>query len=233
MENLRPSGNGRFTPSRQNDEADAGYAGSRVAREGSDPCAIQSDVEVHVLEREVRRALVASFPGINAHLHAEDSTRWHALGMRCRQARGACSIRQVSVAIPIPQYRLRAVETGLLREVRPDLARRYFHFRHRGMDSQVVPLQPRAGLARRSSGRHRATPAWSPLIRCHVAAGCSEPAGSSICALHRRRIRRPPGIPSGTRSESGHHFRSNRGVGDGRVRSGNSWTRSTEAVYSR
>jgi hypothetical protein len=103
----------------------------------NDPCAILTAAEVRVLDREVRRALVSSFPGIEARLtHSEDSTRWHALGARCRQARGARGIREVSVTLGIPQYRLRAVEGGLLKEVRVDLARRSFRFL--GIDEWVA-----------------------------------------------------------------------------------------------
>jgi hypothetical protein len=41
-----------------------------------DPCAILGTTEIRVLDREVRRALVSSFPGIEARLaHSEDSTR--------------------------------------------------------------------------------------------------------------------------------------------------------------
>jgi hypothetical protein len=102
-----------------------------------DPCAILSGAEIRVLDCEVRRALVSSFPGVETHLaRSEDSTRWHALGARCRQARGARGIRDVSVALAIPQYRLKAIEGGLLREVRADLARRYFHFL--GIDAWVA-----------------------------------------------------------------------------------------------
>ena len=102
-----------------------------------DPCAILSGGEIRVLDREVRRALVSSFPGIETHLaYSEDLTRWHALGVRCRQARGARGIRDVSVALAIPQYRLRAIEGGLLREVRADLAHRYFQVL--GIDAWVA-----------------------------------------------------------------------------------------------
>jgi hypothetical protein len=81
------------------------------------------------VDREVRRVLRSSFPGIEVHLgHSEDSARWQALGTRCRQARGARAIRDISVALAIPQYRLRAIEGGLLREVRADLGHRYFQF---------------------------------------------------------------------------------------------------------
>lgn len=131
-----------------------------------DPCAILNAAGIRVLDREVRRALVASFPGIEAHLaHSEDSTRWHALGARCRQARGARGIRELSVALGIAQYRLRAIEGGLLKEVRADLARRYFHFL--GIDDWVAAwcgangeLATRVGLldgTRTRRGRRRSS----------------------------------------------------------------------------
>ena len=106
-------------------------------RLANDPCAILTATEIRLLDREVKRVLVSSFPGIDARLvHSEDSIRWHALGARCRQARGARGIRDVSVALGIPQYRLRAVEGGLLKEVRVVLARRYFRFL--GIDEWVA-----------------------------------------------------------------------------------------------
>lgn len=62
----------------------------------------------------------------------------------------------------IPQYRLRAIEGGLLREVRADLARRYFYFL--GIDEWVadwcranLELATRIGLpdGTRTRPRHR------------------------------------------------------------------------------
>ena len=95
----------------------------------SDSCAILDTSEIRLLDREVRRVLISSFPGVETYLdRSEDTIRWHALGARCAEARGAREIREVSVALGIPQYRLRAIERGLRREIRPDLARRYFHF---------------------------------------------------------------------------------------------------------
>ena len=95
----------------------------------SDSRAILDTSEIRLLDREVRRALIASFPGVEAYLdRSEDMIRWHALGARCAEARGARGIREVSVGLGIPQYRLHAIERGQLREIRPDLARRYFHF---------------------------------------------------------------------------------------------------------
>jgi hypothetical protein len=102
-----------------------------------DPCAILAAAEARLLDREVRRVLWSSFPGIEAHLtHSEDSARWQALGARCQHARGARGIRDVSVALGIPQYRLQAIEGGCLKEVRVDLARRYFRFL--GIDERVA-----------------------------------------------------------------------------------------------
>jgi hypothetical protein len=132
----------------------------------SDPCAILSAREVRLLDGEVRRVLMTSFPGIEPHLtRSEDMTRWQALGARCRQARGARGIRDVSVASGIPQYRVLAIEGGHLREVRADLARRYFQFL--GIDAWVArwcranrELAGRVGLvddaprARRASRAH-------------------------------------------------------------------------------
>ena len=106
-------------------------------RLANEPCAILTATEIRLLNREVRRVLVSSAPAIEAHLsHSEDSIRWQALGARCRQARGARGIHDVSVALGISQYRLRAVEGGLLKEVRVDLARRYFRFL--GIDEWVA-----------------------------------------------------------------------------------------------
>jgi hypothetical protein len=95
-----------------------------------DRTAILDADDVRALDREVRRALVDSFPGLPAHAldHTADIIRWSSLGARCQDARGVRGMRDVSVATGIPQYRLRAVERGRLSEFRADLARRYFRF---------------------------------------------------------------------------------------------------------
>src|SRR5437870_4512753 len=98
----------------------------------SDPGVILDTAEIRLLDREVRRALIASFPGVEAYLDcSEDTIRWHALGARCAEARGARGIREVSVALGIPQYRLRAIERGHIEawvarwcRANPELARR-------------------------------------------------------------------------------------------------------------
>lgn len=93
-----------------------------------DRTAILSASDVALLERELRRALAESFPNLppTALDRGEDVIRWKALGETCKEARQARGIRDMSVITGIPQYRLRAIESGHLSEIRPDLARRYF-----------------------------------------------------------------------------------------------------------
>jgi hypothetical protein len=56
--------------------------------------------------------MAASFPILpaSALAQSEDTIHWHSLGARCREARGPRSIRDVSVALAIPQCRLNAIE---------------------------------------------------------------------------------------------------------------------------
>ena len=102
------------------------------------PSAILSAADVGLLSGELRRIMAASFPGLpaSALARSEDTIRWHSLGARCREIRGPRSIRDLSAALAIPQYRLNAIERGRLTEIRGDLARRYFRFL--GMDTWVA-----------------------------------------------------------------------------------------------
>lgn len=106
---------------------DAIAAATRLRRR---PSAILSAAEVGLLTAELRRIMAGSFPGLRAGalVRSEDTIRWHSLGARCREARGPRSIRDVSGALDIPQYRLNAIERGRLSEIRGDLARRFFRF---------------------------------------------------------------------------------------------------------
>ncbi len=71
-----------------------------------------------------------SLPGLPAEAldRSEDVIRWHSLGARCKDARGARGLRDAAVASGIPQYRIRAIENGHRSEIRPDIAHRYFRF---------------------------------------------------------------------------------------------------------
>jgi hypothetical protein len=95
-----------------------------------DPTAILDVTEIRLLNRELQHVLVSSLPTLPADIldRSADTIRWHALGARCAQARGARGIRDIAVATGIPQYRLRAIEAGRLTEFRVDLAGRYFRF---------------------------------------------------------------------------------------------------------
>ena len=97
-----------------------------------------------------------------ADIRVEDGVRWAAVRARCEQARGArgVGIRDVAVALGLPQYRLKAIEAGTLRELKPDMAQRYFAFL--GIDEWVTKwcaanrgLARRAGLLRATVTRRR------------------------------------------------------------------------------
>lgn len=118
-----------------------------------DRTAILNDSDVQLVNRELRRALADSFPGLPAHAldRSEDVIRWSALGERCKAARGVRGIREMSVITGIPQYRLRAIEAGRVSEIHPALTQRYF--RHLGIEGWVAQwcranreLAQRAGL---------------------------------------------------------------------------------------
>ena len=130
---------------------DATAAAARLTHR---PSAILSAADVGLLTGALRRIMTASFPRLpaTALARSEDTIRWHALGARCPEARGSRSIRDVSLALAIPQYRLNAIDRGRLSETRGDLAWRYFRFL--GMDTWVTrwcranrELAARAGLA--------------------------------------------------------------------------------------
>jgi hypothetical protein len=97
-----------------------------------DRTTILTQADVRLLTREVRRLLTSSVPGLSDDVLArtDDTIRWRSMAARCYQARGerGLGIRDVAAGLQIPQYRLRAIETGRLAEFRLDLARRYFRF---------------------------------------------------------------------------------------------------------
>ena len=129
-------------------------AHARLERKlAADPTAILDLAEIRLLNRELQHVLVSSLPRLPADIldRSEDTIRWHALGARCAQARGTRGIRDIAVTTGIPQYRLRAIETGRWTEFCLDLARRYFRFL--GIETWIArwcranrELSTRAGL---------------------------------------------------------------------------------------
>ena len=115
-----------------------------------DRTALLDEREVSLLAAEVRAAFAASFPHVPIEMagSVEDLVRWQPLGARCREARAerGWSYRDASAATGIPQYRIKAVEEGRIREVKPDLARRYFV-------RLVSTTGSRGGLARTANSR--------------------------------------------------------------------------------
>jgi hypothetical protein len=93
---------------------------------------ILSDAEVALLTSIAVKRLEESF-GDNPYCNAqsmEDIIRWSALRARCEQERKkrGLSLKDVSLRLKIPQYRLRAIEYGELAAFQPEMAREYFGF---------------------------------------------------------------------------------------------------------
>ena len=93
---------------------------------------ILSDEEVDLLARAMRAVLGPAFAEIPRHLtvRVDDIVRWASLTARCEQARAerGISIKDVALALRLPQYRLKAVEAGTLREIKGEVALQYFRF---------------------------------------------------------------------------------------------------------
>lgn len=130
-----------------------------------DRTAILGASEVELLRQELRRALAQSFANFppTALDQSEDVIRWQPLSAMCKEARRARGIRDMSVITGIPQYRLRAIESGHLSVIRPDLARRYF--RSLGIEDWVTrwcranrELAARAGLLESKRSARPTTP---------------------------------------------------------------------------
>jgi ribosome-binding protein aMBF1 (putative translation factor) len=126
---------------------------------------ILTDDEVAFVTQELGRALGPESSEIikSYGLVMSDTVRWGSLRARCeeeREKRGL-SLKDISSTLKIPQYRLRAIEQGTLREMKAEFAHRYF--RHLGIESWAkrwargnADLARRSGIApfpRRSSNR--------------------------------------------------------------------------------
>jgi len=118
-----------------------------------DKAAILSPAEVAALARQVRRVvgpLIADSPAA-ASIRVKDGVRWAAVRARCQQARAerGLGLRDAAVALGLPQYRLKAIEAGAWRELKTDMAGRYFKFL--GIDAWVARwCKANRGLARRA-----------------------------------------------------------------------------------
>jgi len=127
---------------------------------------ILSDAEVATAATLVRKALADSFgESVSAFLgdqRSEDIVRWGSLQARCEQQRAerGLSIRDASAKLGIPQYRLRAIESGGSDSFEPETARRYLEFLELGpwlkrWIRQNRELADRAGLPGEATPRQR------------------------------------------------------------------------------
>jgi hypothetical protein len=140
--------------------------------------AIHSVADVGLLTGELRRIMAASFPGLpaTALARSEDTIRWHALGARCREARGSRSIRDVSVALAIPQYRLTRSNGGDCRNPRGPRLEVLQVPRHGHVGDTLVSGEPRARGSSRTC-RPRTAGASAPRGRPQASQGDTRGTG--------------------------------------------------------
>ena len=91
-----------------------------------------TDEEVAFAARMTLKMLKESF-GDNPYFNAQSMERiirWSSLRARCEREREkrSLSLKDVSERLKIPQYRLRAIESGKLAAFEPEMAREYFRF---------------------------------------------------------------------------------------------------------
>ena len=91
-----------------------------------------TDEEVAFATRMTFKMLRESF-GDNPYFNAQSMERiirWSSLRARCEREREkrSLSLKDVSERLKIPQYRLRAIESGKLAAFEPEMAREYFQF---------------------------------------------------------------------------------------------------------
>ncbi|MFA4836988.1 MAG: helix-turn-helix domain-containing protein [Dehalococcoidia bacterium] len=91
-----------------------------------------TDEEVAFVTRRTLKMLRESF-GDNPYFDAQSMgriIRWSSLRARCEREREKrnLSLKDASVRLKIPQYRLRAIESGELAAFEPEMAREYFQF---------------------------------------------------------------------------------------------------------
>jgi len=103
-----------------------------LARKLRKRTSILTDDEVDFITQEVRLALGPETAEIiESHGRVmSDTVRWSSLRARCeeeREKRGL-TLKDISLDLKIPQYRLRAIEQGTLREIKSHFAHRYFNY---------------------------------------------------------------------------------------------------------
>jgi hypothetical protein len=124
-----------------------------MARKLREKTSILTDEEVALIEQELCLALGPDTLELveSLGLVVGDTVRWGSLRARCeeeRETRGL-TLKDISSDLKIPQYRLRAIEQGTLRELKTQFAHRYFHYL--GIESWVKRwARANAELARRS-----------------------------------------------------------------------------------
>ena len=94
---------------------------------------ILTDAQVRRLTRDIIRT--AFTPGTVAYMQQlgvnfEDSIRLISLQAKCEEAREGLglTIKEVAVRLKAPQYRIKAIEEGRLKQMLPDVLMKYINF---------------------------------------------------------------------------------------------------------
>ncbi len=103
---------------------------AKLSRKLRNKTSILTDEEVTRAAMSLREMLGPAFaefidrsPGA-----MEDSIRWSAVGAKCENERlkRGWSLKEAAAKLHVPKYRLEAIEKRRLRELKPEVARRYF-----------------------------------------------------------------------------------------------------------
>jgi len=90
---------------------------------------ILTDAEAHAVALKVRAALGSAFSGIvKSHgLELEDGIRFMSVSKSCEERRCArgLSLKSIAAELGVPQYRLKDIEAGYVRQIRPEVLHAY------------------------------------------------------------------------------------------------------------
>ncbi|MBW2063344.1 MAG: helix-turn-helix domain-containing protein [Deltaproteobacteria bacterium] len=96
------------------------------------PGKILSDQEVKKISAAMHYILDPRFleQGRKHGLNVEEIVRFQAVSYRCKEAREKLemSIKEVALALKVPQYKLRAIEKGSLKQIEPEVLQKLLAF---------------------------------------------------------------------------------------------------------
>lgn len=102
----------------------------RLVRKLRRRTSILTEAEVALLAAHMRELMGAEFAGLLDRVpgRVEDGIRWGVLAAKCEAERlkRGWSLKDAAAELRVARYRLDAIEKGRWRELRPEIAQRYF-----------------------------------------------------------------------------------------------------------